>query len=83
MSPTLAEPQRTSRRPERCAFVLEPSEATSERPGTALDHSSTLAGSADRAHDVVGAATIPPVGANVSALRVTRERTTASRHSPW
>jgi hypothetical protein len=32
--------------------------------------------------DVVAAATMPPVGAYVRALSVSRERTTASRHSP-
>ncbi len=33
--------------------------------------------------EVVGAATMPPVGAYVSAFRVISERTTASRYGPW
>jgi hypothetical protein len=33
--------------------------------------------------DVVGAATMPPLGAYVRALSVTRERFTASPYAPW
>jgi hypothetical protein len=33
--------------------------------------------------EVVGAATMPPVGAYVRAFSVIRERITASRYGPW